>query len=57
MNSKMVLYMISDKVRADVKIPNQDGKLPSQVMMNKAKQAGKLKECEACIQALTNMEN
>jgi hypothetical protein len=26
-------------------------------MMNRAKLAGKMKDCEACIQALTNLEN
>lgn len=31
------MYLISDNARADVKIANQNGKLPSQLMMAKAK--------------------
>lgn len=57
MHSQVVMFLVSDKARADVKIANQDGKLPSQLLMNRAKQAGKMKDCEACIQTLTNLEN
>jgi hypothetical protein len=57
MHVQVAMYLISDNSRADVKIANQNGKLPSQLMMAKAKQAGKIKDCEACIQMLTNMEN
>jgi ankyrin repeat protein len=57
MHAQIVLFLVSDKGQANIKIPNKDDKLPSQLMMSRAKQANKMKDCEACILTLTNMEN
>lgn len=51
------MFLVSDKARADVKIENLEGKTASQILITRAKQAGKQKDCEGAIQILTNLQN
>lgn len=51
------MFLVSERAKADVRIENTDGKTASQILIARAKQAGKQKECEGAIQILTNLQN